>query len=184
MTPLSPPAVEVRAAGNSPSGASYTPNPRVPPHAVAGGSYSPATPLAVEPNGSGEGFSFTIPGKPFAKQRPRFARGGRTYTPKETVSFERVVGQTAIAAGAVPIEGPVFLSIVATFEIPRSWSKARRAEALGQPHTQRPDVDNLQKAILDGLNRIAFADDGQVYRITSEKRWGETPSTVVEVVPC
>ena len=33
----------------------YTPNPRVLPRAVAGGSSSPATPLAVEPTGSGEG---------------------------------------------------------------------------------------------------------------------------------
>lgn len=33
------------------------------------------------------------------------------------------------------------------------------------------DVDNLGKAFLDGLNRIAWIDDSQVMKLTVEKRW-------------
>jgi Holliday junction resolvase RusA-like endonuclease len=32
-----------------------------------------------------------------------------------------------------------------------------------------PDVDNIIKPILDGLRRVVYADDGQVYRVISTK---------------
>ena len=127
--------------------------------------------------------TFVIPGKPFAKQRPRSTRQGRVYTPAETVSFERTVGQIAAQHFAAPITGPVSVEIIATFAIPASWSQKKRAAALHRPHTQRPDLDNCQKAILDGLNRIAFADDGQVAQIAARKMWGLTEQTVVHVEP-
>lgn len=127
---------------------------------------------------------FEIPGKPFAKQRPRFSRAsGRAYTPGQTVSFERVVGQYALEAGAVAIEGPVKLTVIAVFEPAASWAKKKRAAAMWNAHTQKPDLDNVQKAILDGLNRIAFADDGQVAQIECRKMWGEPARTIVTVEP-
>jgi len=126
--------------------------------------------------------TFTIPGKPFAKQRPRFSRrSGRAFTPKETVSFENTVGQIAMSHFPEPITGPVKVSIWATFEPPASWSKKKTADHINRPHTQRPDLDNVQKAILDGLNRIAFADDGQVAEIETRKYWGPSAKTVVTV---
>ena len=128
-------------------------------------------------------YVLTIPGKPFAKQRPRFSRrSGRAYTPSETVSFERQVGMIAALQIREPIVGPVSVDVLAIFEPPKSWSKKRRAEALESSppaHIQKPDADNLGKAILDGLNRIAFADDAQVYRQVCEKRWGLVPQTTV-----
>ena len=32
-----------------------------------------------------------------------------------------------------------------------------------------PDVDNILKPILDGLNSVVYVDDAQVYRVISEK---------------
>jgi len=125
--------------------------------------------------------TFTIPGKPFAKQRPRATRQGRVYTPKETVSFERTVGQIALEHFREPLAGPVKVSIWATFEPAKSWSKKKTAEHINRPHTQRPDLDNCAKAILDGLNRIAWADDGQVAEINVRKVWGPSARTVVTV---
>ena len=125
-----------------------------------------------------------IPGKPFAKQRPRFSRKtGRTYTPDATVSFERTVGQYAIEAGAEPIKGPCRLVLTAIFMPPKSWSKKKTAEHLWRPHIQRPDLDNIEKAVLDGLNRIAFADDSQVCLVEKQKMWGSEAKTIIEVHP-
>lgn len=125
--------------------------------------------------------TFEIPGKPFAKQRPRATRQGRVYTPKETVSFERTVAQIALQHFAQPIEGPVRVTIRATFEPAKSWSKKKTAALINRPHTQRPDLDNCAKAVLDALNRVAWADDGQVSEITVSKVWGPTARTVVHV---
>jgi Holliday junction resolvase RusA-like endonuclease len=127
--------------------------------------------------------NFTIPGKPFAKQRARATRMGRMYTPAATVSFERTVGQIALPHFPRPIEGPVRLTIFATFAPPASWSKKKTLEALNRPHTQRPDIDNCIKAISDGLNRIAWADDGQVAEIVARKIWGSVERTVVLIEP-
>ena len=125
--------------------------------------------------------TFTIPGKPFAKQRPRATRMGRVYTPAETVSFERTVGMIANPHFPQPIDGPVRLTVVATFAPPASWSKKKTAAMLHRPHTQRPDIDNCVKAVADGLNRIAWADDGQVAEIVAKKVWGSVEQTVVHI---
>lgn len=130
------------------------------------------------------GGTIVIPGRPFAKQRPRFSRkSGRAYTPAETVSFERNVGMIAARHFPQPLEGPVRVIVRAYFAMPASWSKKKRAELSDKPHTQRPDIDNLQKAVLDGLNRIAFADDAQIAELTATKYWSTSDVTFVEVMP-
>lgn len=125
--------------------------------------------------------TFEIPGKPFGKQRPRATRRGSVYTPKETVSFERTVGQIAMQHFAKPLEGPLRVTIRATFEPAASWSKKKTAALINRPHVQRPDLDNCAKAVLDALNRIAWADDGQVAEITVSKVWGPVARTVVHI---
>ena len=127
-------------------------------------------------------FTMVIAGKPFTKQRPRFSRrNGRAFTPKATVNFEAVVQEFAAQIFPRPLEGPIAVDVEAIFEPPPSWSKKKRAAHMGQWHTQRPDRDNIEKAILDGLNRIAFVDDSQVAAGSSLKRWGEKAETRVTI---
>jgi Holliday junction resolvase RusA-like endonuclease len=47
-------------------------------------------------------------------------------------------------------------------------------------HVQRPDLDNLAKAVLDALHDIAYFDDAVVDEIRLSKTWGE-PGVFVEV---
>lgn len=128
--------------------------------------------------------TFFIPGKPFGKQRPRFSRkSGRAFTPAETVSFERTVGEIALPHFPVAIDGPVALEVHATFRPAESWSRKKRDAHLGRPHVQKPDLDNLVKGISDGLNRIAFADDSQISQVACSKAWGDVEGTHVTVRP-
>jgi Holliday junction resolvase RusA-like endonuclease len=40
-------------------------------------------------------------------------------------------------------------------------------------HVSRPDIDNIVKAILDGLNGVVFADDASVAQLVASKEYGE-----------
>jgi Holliday junction resolvase RusA-like endonuclease len=68
--------------------------------------------------------------------------------------------------------------------IPASWSQKRRALVTGMDvvaHVKRPDLDNLEKAVLDGLNGVVWNDDAQVFRLTKVKRYGLEPKTTVRI---
>lgn len=124
---------------------------------------------------------FTVPGRPQGKARPRFA-DGHAYTPYETRAYERLIASVANYAVRHASDysqaGPKAVYITAFFPIPRSLSAAEKAARRGQSHMHRPDADNIAKAILDGINGIAFADDAQVVELRVAKRYAMTPDAV------
>lgn len=125
---------------------------------------------------------FPVPGKPYAKKRPRFSRRiGRAFDPHENAVAEASIGHIAARYFDTPLTGPVRLEVEAVFVPPASWSKKRRAMAIGEPHTQKPDGDNLLKAAKDALNRIAWADDAQVHDARIVKRWGAESQTIITI---
>ena len=131
-------------------------------------------------------FRITIPGKPYAKKRPRAGldpRTGRsrTYNASGNTEAEDAVAYYVGQAIKTPITGPVRVTITAVFAIPPSWPKYRQREAVGLLHTSKPDFDNVAKWICDGMNRIAFADDGQVADCRTVKIWGTRAETIIEV---
>ena len=54
--------------------------------------------------------------------------------------------------------------------MPKSWTKAKREKMNGQPHQQRPDKDNLEKALLDAV----MTEDCAVWDGRATKRWAYT----------
>ena len=52
--------------------------------------------------------------------------------------------------------------------VPKSWSKKKKSANLGRPHKQRPDLDNLIKAV----QYILMKEDSAIWKITAVKRWG------------
>ncbi len=114
-----------------------------------------------------------IPGQPKSKGRPRFARG-RVFTPATTLQYERLVAAAAREVISEPITGNVQVDIIAVYQVPKSWAKALQASARrGDIMPTRPDIDNVIKIILDGMNEVAYLDDQQVHMISAEKRYGD-----------
>ncbi len=127
---------------------------------------------------------FAVPGVPQGKGRPRITTiHGRAmaYTPGKTVAYEGLIALAARSAmdGATPYAGAISVDATAVFPIPASWSKAKKAAALW--HVSKPDADNVAKAIGDGLNGVAWADDSQVASMHVRKVYGETPGLHVTV---
>jgi Holliday junction resolvase RusA-like endonuclease len=111
--------------------------------------------------------AFSVPGVPHGKERPRVAPGqSRPYTPNRTVAAEKAVRDEFDKRfpNHVALTCPVMLRFTAIFPIPPSWPKyVKEAAARGEVfHVTVPDKDNIEKLIVDALNRVAFLDDGQI----------------------
>jgi Holliday junction resolvase RusA-like endonuclease len=69
-----------------------------------------------------------------------------------------------------PTESVVWLSWTAYFAPPDSWSRRKRERLMGEQHQQKPDRDNIDKAVLDCLYP---GGDQAIAGGTIEKLWGE-----------
>lgn len=124
---------------------------------------------------------FTIPGPPVAKQRPRLGRGGRVYTPAKTKAYESKVA-SYYGSGYYFKDEFISVNILFKFEVPKSWSKKKKSEALkGNIRPTRADTDNYVKSILDGLNKVSWEDDRYIFRIEAEKVYSDRAETIVEI---
>ena len=123
---------------------------------------------------------FTVPGKPVPKGRPRFSRKtGRTYTPKDTSKYEKLVRECYGDNYFFDTEY-IKITVIAQFEIPQSYSKKKKQEALaGKIFPTKCDLDNIVKSITDGLNGIAFKDDRYIIRLEAEKIFAEEAETII-----
>lgn len=117
-------------------------------------------------------------GTPKGQPRPRaFARNGRAavYDPGTAEGWK-----SCVAIACQEIEGKLLmqpLSVTLTFFMPRPKSHFKTSGALKDwapqfMHDQKPDADNLAKAVLDAITQIrAWGDDDQVCELTVRKYW-------------
>ena len=117
-------------------------------------------------------------GPPVPKSRPRVVTKGKrrfAYTPKRVKEWEDVVREEAGKHFERPFDWPVVVSMV--FLMPRP--KSRR---LDYWVTTTPDLDNLEKSVLDALNEVAYTDDRLVVVKSSSKRYVQRGEPGVQVV--
>lgn len=135
-----------------------------------------------------------VPGHPVGKGRARsFVRknGPKAgsighITPQKTRSYEATVRLFAAAQmqGRAPIGGPVRLTIRIVVAVPGGWPSWKKEAALAgriRP-TVKPDADNVEKAIKDALNGVAWVDDCQVVETDKVKIYANAPRVEMVVV--
>lgn len=134
----------------------------------------------------------------------KYCGGGLTfvsnipYADSTTAKYENLVAYCASQAmkeQSVERKMVGGISIAVNFFMPASQTRACKQMSIpggctkknckklhtGEPHTQRPDLDNLIKS-MDGLNGVVFGDDCLVYAISASKMWSHDPHTEVEVI--
>lgn len=130
----------------------------------------------------------TIPGKPVAKKRPRFARigkGVRTYSDQHTDEGRFLLFLQV--AGYEPMAGPLAVDLEFVLPRPKShYGTGRNAGRLKWSMVDalpvsKPDVDNFAKFALDVCNGILWRDDAAVVHLRAFKRYGVKPRTIIQI---
>lgn len=91
------------------------------------------------------------------KGRARHRLNGSTYTDPQTKAHLKRV-RDSWDGETYPEDMPLALYVVAYQQLPNSFPK----RVISSPFLNRPDIDNVLKAVMDGLTGVAFADDKQI----------------------
>ena len=127
---------------------------------------------------------FEVPGKVIGKARPRHTRSGQTYTPAHTRLYERAIKKAFLDAGGSKLSGAVHVDFEAITGIQASATKAQRKRRMegSELALMKPDLDNIEKALLDALNGAGYDDDVCVVSVRKIKgRYESEPRLIVRV---
>ncbi len=121
-------------------------------------------------------YSFDYLMVPMAAPRPRVTKTGHAYMPKEYTAWKRQFAQsTAIQLANIDnfktIDYPIYVKVEFVFPRPQRMQH-REIPSHQLPHASKPDIDNLIKAVLDGLKDAqVFTDDNLVASIHARKAY-------------
>lgn len=127
--------------------------------------------------------TITFPMLPIPKGRPRARKCSnhiQMFTPQKTKRFEKAIAEyyeQSTKGFQFDKDQPIIVNLVFGMPIPSSAPKSRQ-QAMAQGilrHTKRPDIDNLVKSVLDGLNGVAWVDDSQIVRLSASKEYSSEP---------
>ncbi len=129
--------------------------------------------------------SFTIPGEPTGKARPRVQKFG-TRNEEKTVLYENLVKTCFFRQSngrKFDDDAQLDVRVTAYYQIPKSVSKKKQEAMLKHiiRPKKKPDVDNVAKIILDALNKEAYYDDAQVVDFQLRKFYSDNPRVVVTI---
>ncbi len=130
-----------------------------------------------------EKYSFYFPGKPIAKNRPRFARRSNfvvTYSDQETEEG-KFLWQLKEQWKQASLLGPIALVCRFYMPIPGSLSQKKKNALNKTFHTKKPDLDNCVKFVKDVFNEVVWQDDSQVSTLWAIKAYSDRPRTEIVV---
>lgn len=131
----------------------------------------------------------SIPGVPNSQKRHRHLRVGnftRSYDPSSTEKEDFLYKSIYENKPAAPITKPISLLIFFYMPRPKShYGTGKNSGILKKTaplfHTNTPDIDNMQKFVLDSLNHVYWKDDKQIYNVSAEKLYDENPRTEIHM---
>lgn len=125
--------------------------------------------------------AFEVMGKPVPLGRPRInmkavARwmkakgkgnpwrfGPLVYTPSDSAKYQRVIRKACPNVKFPPSYSGVTVRIIISRPQPKTLT----------PQALRPDIDNIEKTVLDALAGVAFDDDSNVSMLVTKRIWND-----------
>lgn len=107
--------------------------------------------------------------------KPRMTRGDQWKKRPATARYWAFKDEVRIRGVVLPEDGANVLFIM---PMPASWSKKKKAEMDGMMHKQKPDLDNLMKALGDAV----YDDDSRISSLSGlGKVWGKEGAIVITI---
>ena len=139
-------------------------------------------------------FKFELEGEPINYVRERSGRGNHFYNPKGDLMREKRLqmiksynkddyNYTRDLIKNPDNEYYIYLDVQYFLAMPKSTSnkKAAMMEMGMIKPDKTPDLDNLDKFIIDALHDVVYDDDKRVMEIHTDKYYSMTPRTIVNV---
>jgi len=119
---------------------------------------------------------------PVPASRPRVTRWGTHYSKRYTQfrkDFAALLDEfdTQLQLGLLSIRLDFFL------QIPKSWSKKKKLAKESKYADNNVDIDNLCKAVLDGLEGRYYFNDNQIVMIRARKYYSNNARVEFELLP-
>ncbi len=104
--------------------------------------------------------------------KPRMTRSDKWKKRPATAKYWNFKDRCKAARVKLPIAGAQVIFIL---PMPASWSKTLKDLMNGAPHKQRPDLDNLLKALQDAI----YGEDSEIWDVHITKLWGREGRIVI-----
>ena len=132
-------------------------------------------PLGITGNATtGIDARFFVPGRPIPQGSLKFINGHAIHVRAQDLALWRAdIANEARRSHPEKIQGAVSIGLSFVFHKPKS---VKRAEP-----SIRPDIDKLDRAVLDGLTDVVYRDDEQVTHLTASKSYGEIQGVWVSI---
>jgi len=132
-------------------------------------------------------YEFLIPGTPQALKRHRTYRFGNKNinVDPSSAAKENFLLQALEHRPPEPLREALAVTLQFCFARPKSHFRGKSSTRLKADaphwHTGRPDVDNLQKFIMDSLNGTFWHDDSCIASIKAEKIYHAVPGIHIRI---
>ena len=132
---------------------------------------------------------FIVFGIPQAQKRVKFSRFGNFVNVRDPSKADKhdFAAMASINTPDDLITGAIMITLHFYFPRPKGhFGTGRNSDRLKASapvlHTKKPDIDNLEKFVLDSLNKVMWKDDSQVFSVVKSKSYTlQDPRTEIKI---
>lgn len=124
--------------------------------------------------------TITINDIPVAASRPRVTKFS-TFYPQKHTEYSNKTKKYLKTLGLTMLTNPISLNISFYVPFPSYASKSEEVNGDGMFGFGKPDIDNLEKMILDCMNGIVYDDDNLIAKKITTKQFSRKPRTVITI---